>query len=102
MDRCDEFIKNIEGDMIYILKWFDAIVALYNLVGKYQFLNVKAESIEGDIIFTLQSDNVNDINLLMRSLESTCITIFSRTYTVISSYDINTNNITVNIKGIPM
>lgn len=102
MDSCDEFIKNIKGDMLYILRWFDAIIALYNLVGKYQFLDVRAETDEGDIVFILQSNNMIDISSLMRSLDSTCITIFSRTYSVDAFYDLETNSVTVHIKGIPI
>lgn len=105
MDSCDKFIKNIniEGDIKYILTWFDSIIALYNIVGKYDFLSVKAESEEGDIVFTLEStNNAIDITSVIGILDNTCITVFSRIYNVEAFYNLDKNNIIVKIKGIPI
>lgn len=102
MDTYEQFVKNIGVDIQYILNWFDSTIVLYKLVGQFHSFNIRAGTEEGRAIFVINSADVSDIDNLLNSLRSSCITVFSRTYSIDAGYDIETSTITLRIKEVPM
>lgn len=58
MDRI-EFASNIRQDSVLLVNFFDSIMVLYDLIGRYQGLTITNNSTSAQIRFTVDGDMSN-------------------------------------------
>lgn len=91
MDRRD-FVKSIEVNNFedYIVHHFDRTMALYDLVGSYDNIKISSNYDDPEFIkFDLLLSSNEEANRIKNVIDYTTLTIYDKTYIVISNVDDN-------------
>lgn len=86
MNDCISFIKTNKFQDNFKL-FFDQIMALYNLVGRYEIVNINTTSYDNveSIEFVLTTDSVDDMEYIYSNLNTKTINLYGHIYTTIVS-----------------
>ena len=95
VDRIN-FTKSINSDDLAtnVKLFFDQIMALYNLIGRYQGMDISTETDDSPSIrFIMVTESEEEANILYANLKDRIIPIYGHTYTAHMVKNINSIHI---------
>ena len=74
-----DFISNIKGNSRLFVDFFDSTMALYNLIGQYEGLQITNNSSEAELRFTVEG-NQSNLEQIVRDINSMQINTYSSVF----------------------